>query len=79
MGLLNGKVALVFNTTNTQAEREAKVFGDPLETLWKNCIFGLCGIDVVHRESFGVVVTSTLEQRQAWLKRVQQAVRSYFP
>jgi NAD(P)H dehydrogenase (quinone) len=44
--------------------REAKVFGDPLETLWKNCFFGLCGIATVYREMFNVVVTSTLEQRQ---------------
>jgi NAD(P)H dehydrogenase (quinone) len=79
VGLLKGKVALVFNTTNTLAEREAAVFGDPLEALWKRCIFGLCGIDTVYREMFGVVVTSTLEQRQAWLERVQEVVRQYLP
>ncbi len=45
MGLLKAKAALVFNTANTAPEREARVFGDPLETLWKNCIFGLCGVD----------------------------------
>jgi NAD(P)H dehydrogenase (quinone) len=77
VGLLQAKVALVFNTSNTLAEREAKVFGDPLETLWKNCIFGLCGIETVYREMFGVVVTSTLEQRQEWLKRVQELVKLY--
>ena len=43
IGLLKAKVACVFNTSNTAPEREASVFGDPLETLWKNCVFGLCG------------------------------------
>ena len=39
--------------------REIRVFGDPLETLWKNCIFGLCGVKNVRRRMFGVIVTST--------------------
>ncbi|MEZ4528630.1 MAG: NAD(P)H-dependent oxidoreductase [Desulfobacterales bacterium] len=78
-GLWKGKTALVFNTSNTPHEREVKVFGDPLETLWKNCIFGLCGIERVHREMFSVIVTSTPEQRQAWLCRAEEIVRQYFP
>ena len=36
---------VVFNTTNTPQAREISAFGDPLETLWKNCIFGLCGVN----------------------------------
>ena len=79
VGLLKAKAALVFNTSNTPAEREAEVFGDPLETLWKNCIFGLCGVETVYREMFSVIVTSTLEERRGWLNRVQAAVRQYFP
>ncbi|MBW2109420.1 MAG: NAD(P)H-dependent oxidoreductase [Deltaproteobacteria bacterium] len=35
VGLLRAKAALVFNTSNTPAEREKNVFGDPLELLWK--------------------------------------------
>jgi putative NADPH-quinone reductase len=42
LGLLKARAALVFNTSNTPQQREMEVFGDPLETLWKNCIFGLC-------------------------------------
>jgi NAD(P)H dehydrogenase (quinone) len=34
VGLLKAKAAVVFNTSNTQAERELAAFGDPLETLW---------------------------------------------
>jgi NAD(P)H dehydrogenase (quinone) len=55
-GLLKMKTALVFNTTNTFTERELATFGDPLETIWKNCVFGLCGVHDFHRRSFGVIV-----------------------
>jgi NAD(P)H dehydrogenase (quinone) len=79
IGLLKAKVACVFNTSNTTPEREARVFGDPLETLWKNCIFDLCGIKTFYRETFSVVVTSTMEQRQEWLEKVQEIVHRYFP
>src|SRR5512138_2128197 len=53
-GLLTARAALVFNTSNTEAGREADVFGDPLETIWKNCIFGLCGVENFHRRMFGI-------------------------
>ena len=59
IGLLKAKFALVFNTSNTPTEREIKAFGDPLETLWKNCIFDLCGVKIFHREMFNVVITRT--------------------
>ena len=58
-GLLKAKAALVFNTSNTETQREKNVFGDPLETIWKNCIFGLCGVTNFHRRMFNVIVTST--------------------
>jgi NAD(P)H dehydrogenase (quinone) len=79
VGLLKARAALVFNTSNTPAKREAQAFGDPLETLWKNCIFGLCGVGTFHREMFGMIVTSAAEERRDWLTRVEQAVSRYFP
>jgi NAD(P)H dehydrogenase (quinone) len=79
VGLLKAKAACVFNTSNTAPEREAGLFGDPLETLWKNCVFGLCGVKVFYRATFSVVVTSTAEQRQAWLAEVRNAMQHYFP
>ncbi len=79
VGLLRARAVCVFNTSNTTPEREATVFGDPLETIWKNCIFGLCGVEVVHRETYGMVVTSTPEQRQGWLARAREVVRRHFP
>lgn len=78
-GLLKAKAALVFNTSNTEAKRERKIFGDPLETLWKNCIFGLCGVRNVRRKTFGVIVTSTEAQRKVWLREVKEQVKSCFP
>jgi len=77
-GLLKAKAAIVLNTSNTPAERETKAFGDPLETLWRKCIFGLCGGQKFHRRMFGVIVTSTLEQRRAWIKEAQELCRSVF-
>jgi putative NADPH-quinone reductase len=78
-GLLKAKAAVVFNTSNTREERESSVFGDPLETLWKNCIFGLCGVRDFHRKTFGVVVTSTEEQRGEWLSEARGIIAEVFP
>lgn len=70
-GLLKARWAVVFNTANTFPEREARVFGDPLERIWKDCVFGLCGVANVERRTFSVVVTSTPEERAAWLAEVR--------
>lgn len=78
-GLLKVKTALVFNTSNTFPEREMEAFGDPLETLWKNCVFGLCGVSDFRRRTFCVVVTSSPEQRQSWLEEVREITRGCFP
>jgi NAD(P)H dehydrogenase (quinone) len=78
VGLLRAKTALVFNTSNTPADREQKVFGDPLEALWKRCIFDLCGVKNVDRRMFGVIATSTPEQRQRWVAEVRSMVAKHF-
>lgn len=77
-GLLKAKTALVYNTSNTEAARERDVFGDPLETIWKNCIFGLCGVADFHRRMFTVVVTSESGQREHWLNIVRQDMLRLF-
>jgi putative NADPH-quinone reductase len=79
IGLLKAKAAVVFNTSNTPSEREAAIFGDPLETLWKNCVFGLCGVKIVQRRMFGVVVTSSDDERRGWLREVREIVDEWFP
>ncbi len=79
IGLLKAKMALIFNTSNTPEEREREAFGDPLDALWKNCVFGLCGVGEVHRRTFSVVVTSTPEERRSWLADVRDIVGRRFP
>jgi NAD(P)H dehydrogenase (quinone) len=77
-GLLRAQKAIVFNTSNTKMERELEVFLDPLETIWKNCIFGLCGVQKFHRKMFNIIVTSTKKQREDWLEEVKESVSSVF-
>jgi NAD(P)H dehydrogenase (quinone) len=78
-GLLKAKVAIVFNTSNTETEREKRVFGDPLQAIWKACIFDLCGVTSFHRRMFNILVTSSEEQRDKWLEEVVHMVRECFP
>jgi len=78
-GLLKAKAAIVFNTSNTESEREKNAFGDPLETIWRNCVFGLCGVTNFYRRMFGIIVTSAEDQRIEWLDEVRKTVDSFFP
>jgi len=78
-GLLKADAALVFNTSNTPAEREEAVFGDPLQRIWKDCIFDLCGVTSFYRRMFRVMVTSTKDERVQWLKETEEAVNRFFP
>jgi len=78
-GLLKAKAVIVFNTSNTPVQREQEVFGDPLERIWKDCIVSFCGIPACHRKMFGVIATSTEEQRKAWLDEVREITTKVFP
>lgn len=78
-GLLKAKAALVFNTSNTPKERELELFKDPLETIWRNCIFDFCGVKNFYRETFRIIADSTLEKRKEWLQEVQETINHYFP
>ncbi len=79
VGLLKAKAALVFNTSNTSEKRENSIFKDPLETIWRNCIFDFCGVKQFSRKIFRIVVTSDLQQRRLWLAETEQAIDRYFP
>lgn len=78
-GLLRAKAVLVLNTSNTPDERERQVFGDPLDAIWKRCVFDLCGVQQVHRRMFNVVVTSTQAQRRQWLAEAAGLALAMFP
>lgn len=79
VGLLKARSAIVLNTANTPEIRENEVFGDPLERIWRDCIFGLCGVFDVHRHIYRVVVTSDEKIRSGWLKDVKEMVMNIFP
>ena len=74
VGLLHARCAFVFNTSNTEAQREMEVFGDPLHRLWRDCVFGFCGVTNVVRRAYGPVTGSTPEERARWLADVASLV-----
>jgi NAD(P)H dehydrogenase (quinone) len=80
---LKGKTGVVFNTSNTEEEREEKEFGDPLEDIWRRCIFGFCGIDRCYRKMFRVVADSDRAIRQRWIEEsasiTEQVIRHQIP
>ncbi len=78
-GVLIAQSALVFNTSNTETQREKKVFGDPLETIWKNCIFDLCGVKTFFRKMYTIVVASSQQQREEWLEDVHTTINQCYP
>lgn len=77
LGLLKARAALVINTSDTYFDREMAEFGDPLEILWKKCIFGLCGVNRVFRTTFSPVVTSSMSQRKAWLGSAKEMTYNF--
>jgi len=76
---LGGKRAVVFTTSNTPRDMELELFGDPLENLWKNCVFGFCGVKDFVRRNFEPVILSTPEERRGWLDAVRATIRARFP
>jgi NAD(P)H dehydrogenase (quinone) len=79
IGMLAGKRAVVLTTSNTPRDDELRLYGDPLENLWKTCVFGMCGVDNFLRRNFEPVVVSTPAQRAGWLSDVRTIVRGRFP
>ncbi|WP_018607910.1 NAD(P)H-dependent oxidoreductase [Uliginosibacterium gangwonense] len=79
MGLLKAQAALVLTTSNTPREAELKHYGDPLDNLWKRCVFGFCGVERVERRNFESIILSTPAQREAWLQEAVQQALNLFP
>lgn len=79
VGLLRAQSALIFNTSDTESSRESEVFGDPLERIWKDCIFGLCGVHDFYRKMFNIVISSAEEERKKWLCEVAETVNKFYP
>jgi putative NADPH-quinone reductase len=79
VGLLRARTAVVLNTSNTPPERERDAFGDPLDAIWRRCVFDLCGVKDLRRRTYSVVVTSTVAQRNEWLSNATALVTDAFP
>lgn len=73
-GLLRARCGLVFNTSETPWDRELAVFGNPLDRIWRDCVFGFCGVKDFERKVFGPMSTSTAEMRERWLDEVRSVV-----
>jgi NAD(P)H dehydrogenase (quinone) len=79
VGLLKARVGLVFTTANTPHDTEVELFGDPLRTHWLKVVFGLCGVARTEKWDFSPIITSTADERRAWLRDVEDAVNRHFP
>ncbi|BES85409.1 hypothetical protein PEC302107_16480 [Pectobacterium araliae] len=55
------------------------MFGDPLERIWKDCIFDFCGVVNYERKMYRVVAESTKEERKEWLEDVKIIINKFFP
>ena len=66
--LLRLRRVVVLNTGDTPAAREAAVFGDPLDLIWRRCVGAYLDQEAeVVRLLAGPVSSSTPEQRAGWL------------
>jgi putative NADPH-quinone reductase len=63
----------------TTEENDRAHYGDPLENLWKNCIFGFCGVTDFQRRNFRMVQSISQEARQEMLDEVRATVDAVFP
>jgi len=67
---------VVLNTSDTPAERETEVFGDPLQAIWERCVGEYLPARSFQRRTFGPVGTSTPEARAGWLRDLERLLPS---
>ncbi len=78
VGHLKSKDVVILNTENTPKEvREEQ--GDPLEVMWKNTIFGLCGARRFQRRMFHGVIMAEKPIIDSWLAEVEDIMNQAFP
>jgi putative NADPH-quinone reductase len=73
-GLLRLQFAAAVVTANTPREKELELYGDPLDLYWRKVVFGMCGIPKTAVIPVSSVITSSAEQRAAWLVQIQQRI-----
>lgn len=74
-GLLGVKRAVLLHTANVRPSDEAS---DPLVTFWRT-VLEPCGVIDVRRTLLAPIVSSSHEQRAAWLSEVADQVAAAFP
>lgn len=74
--LLRLRGVLVVNTSDTPADREAEVYGDPLDAIWRRCLGPYLGDPALERLVLRVVAEADEAQRAAWLAEVAGAARA---
>ena len=77
-GLLGIRKALILNTSDTPAERENTILGDPLQSIWTRCVLPFCGVETTNRHIFRPVAGSTSQQRAAWLQTASSLAGEFF-
>ena len=77
-GLLKAETVILFATSNTPAEREEGVLGDPLLHIWRDCTFSFCSKAVFDRIMFRVIETSSAGERKQWLEDAAGMLEKYF-
>ena len=50
---------------------ENNYFNDPLENIWKQCVFAFCGIEKYYRRMFRIIADSNIEERKEWLAEAE--------
>lgn len=75
VGTLKATKALIITTSNTPDNFE----NDILDTIWKNNVFNICGVNNVERINFGAIGKSSKGKRELWLDEVRQKLNELFP
>ena len=68
--LLTLDAVLVVNTSDTTAERESDLFGDPLDDIWRRCVGTYLGAPTFERRVLRVVADSDAATRRRWLAEI---------
>jgi len=76
IGMLPVQSLLVFTTSNTPQASEREEWNDPLEAIWTRYVAGFCCIPYVRRTNFSVIISSTPEQRAAWIQEALDIVNA---
>jgi putative NADPH-quinone reductase len=71
ISLLSLREVLVINTSDTNQQREAELFGDPLESIWLRCLPPYLGSPRVERIVLRVVADADAAQRTRWLDEAE--------